>query len=68
MGSRFVRLDEDIGKTLAKLTRMTGLSISEVLKRGVLTYRAKALEEATRRPYEIYQQLDLGSVCFLTQR
>ncbi len=61
MGSRSVRLDEDTEKALAKLTRMTGLSISEVLKRGVFAYRNKALEESARRPYEIYRQLDLGS-------
>ena len=39
---------------------MTGLSISEVLKRGVYAYRAKVLEESTRKPFEIYQQLELG--------
>ncbi len=60
MGSRSVRLDEDTERTLAKLTKMTGLSISEVLKRGVFAYRKKALEESARRPYEIYRQLDLG--------
>lgn len=60
MGTRSVRLDEDTEKMLAKLTKMTGLSISEVLKRGVFAYRAKALEESTRKPYEIYRQLDLG--------
>ena len=61
MGTRFVRLDEDTEKTLAMLTRMTGLSISELLKRGVLAYHSKALEETVRKPYEIFQQLDLGS-------
>lgn len=60
MGSRSVRLDEDTEKALMKLTRMTGLSISEVLKRGVFAYKAAALEKTTRKPYEIYQQLDLG--------
>ncbi|MDH3692795.1 MAG: ribbon-helix-helix protein, CopG family [Gammaproteobacteria bacterium] len=60
MGTRSVRLDEDTEKTLAKLTRMTGLSVSEVLKRGVLAYRAKALKETARKPYDIYRQLDLG--------
>jgi hypothetical protein len=61
MGTRFVRLDEETEKTLAMLTRMTGLSISELLKRGVLAYHSKALEETVRKPYEIFQQLDLGS-------
>ena len=61
MGSRSVRLDDDTEKTLAMLTRMTGLTISELLKRGVLAYRSKALEETARKPYEIFRQLDLGS-------
>jgi hypothetical protein len=61
MATRSVRLDEDTEKMLAKLTKMTGLSISQVLKRGVFAYRAKALKEPVRKPYEIYRQLDLGS-------
>lgn len=61
MGIRSVRLDDDTEAALAKLTRMTGLSVSEVLKRGVMAYRAKAMEESARHPYEIYRNLDLGS-------
>lgn len=34
MGTRTVRLDDEAEKTLASLRRLTGLSISEVLKRG----------------------------------
>jgi len=61
MGSRSVRLDDETEKTLAKLTSMTGLSVSQLLKRGLLAYREKALENPTRKPWEIYRQLDLGS-------
>ncbi len=61
MGTRSVHLDEDTENTLAMLTRMTGLSISELLKRGVLAYRSKVLEESVRTPYTIFRQLDLGS-------
>ena len=61
MGTRSVRLDEDTEKTLAMLTRMTGLTISELLKRCVFAYRSKVLEKTARKPYEIFRQLDLGS-------
>ncbi len=61
MGTRSVRLDEDTEKTLAMLTKLTGLTISELLKRGVFAYRSKVLEKTARKPYEIFQQLDLGS-------
>ena len=61
MGTGPVRLDEDTEKTLAMLTRITRLTISKLLKHGVLGYRSKALEETARKPYEIFRQLDLGS-------
>ncbi len=38
MGTRTVRLDDEAEKTLAKLKKVTGLSISEVLKRGLSAY------------------------------
>lgn len=61
MGTRSVRLDEETEKALTRLTRMTGLSISEVLKRGVFAYQAEALQQSTSKPYDIYRKLDLGS-------
>lgn len=61
MSTRSVRLDEETEKALKRLTRMTGLSMSEVLKRGVFAYQAKALQQSTSKPYDIYQKLDLGS-------
>ena len=60
MGTRTVRLDEEAEEKLARLRRITGLSISEVLKRGLLAYEVKALEQANQRPYDVYQLLDLG--------
>ena len=35
MGTRTVRLDDEAENTLARLRKTTGLSISEVLKRGL---------------------------------
>jgi predicted transcriptional regulator len=61
MGMRTVRLDEEAERELARLRNATGLSISEVLKRGLKAYRAQVAGEAPRLPYEVYKQLDLGA-------
>lgn len=60
MGIRTVRLDEEAEKTLARLRKVTGLSISEVLKRGLLAYDATALNKAHEKPYDVFCRLDLG--------
>ena len=61
MATRTVRLDPEAERTLAWLTRATGLSISEVLKRGLMSYKAVALNAtAARSPYELIRSLDLG--------
>lgn len=61
MATRTVRLDEEAERTLASLTRSTGLSISEVLKRGLLAYKRQAQNgPAARPPYDLYRKLDLG--------
>ena len=61
MGTRTVRLDDEAEKTLARLRRATGLSISEVLKRGLQAYARRAPAEGEARPYEIYRRLELGA-------
>jgi hypothetical protein len=43
------------------LRSLTGLSISEVPKRGLQAYAAQAAEQADRKPYDIYHNLNLGS-------
>jgi hypothetical protein len=60
MGIRTVRLDDEAERELARLRSATGLSISEVLKRGLKAYRTQVAGESPRTPYEIYKQLDLG--------
>lgn len=60
MGTRTVRLDQEAENTLERLRRITGLSISEVLKQGLTAYEAQVLEQASRKPYDIYRELDLG--------
>jgi hypothetical protein len=60
MSMRTVRLDDEAEKTLERLRGVTGLSISEVLKRGLKAYEAQALQEAWRKPYDVYCEIDLG--------
>jgi hypothetical protein len=60
MGTRTVRLDDEAEKTLASLRKLTGLSISEVLKRGLLACNTIAIQEASERPFDVYSRLDLG--------
>jgi hypothetical protein len=60
MGTRTVRLDEEAEGTLQRLRNLTGLSISEVLKRGLSAYESEALAKAARRPYDVFRELDLG--------
>ena len=61
MGTRSVRLDDETERTLARLTRMTGLTISEILKQGVAALEEQARQSQARRPYDIYRELDLGA-------
>jgi predicted DNA-binding protein len=61
MSTRSVRLDEETDEVLTRLSDSTGLSISEILKRGVRAYEAETFHEAARRPYDIYRRLELGN-------
>ncbi len=58
MSIRTVRLDDDAESTLAAIRQRTGLSISDVLKRGLEAYAASIHDET---PYEVYRRLDLGA-------
>ena len=60
MGTRTVRLDEETERLLEEIRRTTGLSISEVLKRGVLAFHEEVSRRTTRTPFDVYRELDLG--------
>ena len=60
MSIRTVRLDDDAEATLSALQKQTGLSISNVLKRGLETFATEAREKIATKPYEVYRRLDLG--------
>jgi hypothetical protein len=66
MGTRTVRLDDEAEKTLERLRNVTGLSISEVLKRGLSAFEAQAMGQVERKPYDVYRELDLGEGGYAT--
>jgi hypothetical protein len=60
MVMRTVRLDQDSEQALAELVRETGLSISGVLKEGLLALRARRSGESSATAWDLYRELDLG--------
>ena len=61
MGTRTVRLDSDTEKTLSRLRKTTGLSISEVFKRGLKSFAQGPENKPAATAYDIYRRLDLGN-------
>ena len=60
MAARTVRLDDDTEKILEELMNRTGLSISGVVKQGLLALRDQIATPPRRTPYDIFRELDLG--------
>ena len=60
MGVRTIRLDDRAEETLAELRKRTGLSISEVFRRGLQAYALSARDEMAETPYAVFRRLDLG--------
>ncbi len=60
MAVRTVRLDDEAEETLREIREATGLPISEALKRGLDALGDQVRHGADRRPFDVYQELDLG--------
>jgi len=60
MAVRTVRLDDDTERVLEQLVEGTGMSISTLLKQGLLALRDQVGPQPERAAYEIYEELDLG--------
>ena len=60
MATRTVRLDTEAEKALQEVQAATGLPISEALKRGLRSLQEQVRRESGRRPYDVYEELDLG--------
>ncbi len=60
MATRTVRLDDEAEAALQQIRDATGLPISEALKQGLRTLKQRVREDVGRRPWDLYEQLDLG--------
>ena len=60
MATRTVRLDPDTERALQELKSATGLSVSGVLKRGILVFRQHTKDDRRPSAHAIYRTLDLG--------
>ncbi|MBI2892949.1 MAG: hypothetical protein HYY06_05315 [Deltaproteobacteria bacterium] len=60
MATRTVRLDEESEKLLSEIQAATGLSVSAVLKQGLVSVREARRRDDSAVPFELYRSLDLG--------
>ena len=60
MATRSVRLDDEAEAVLQQIRDVTGLPISEALKQGLQSLKQRVGEESQRRPYDLYQLLEIG--------
>jgi hypothetical protein len=60
MAIRTVRLDDEAEATLRQIREATGLPISEALKQGLRSLKEQVRNASGRRPYDLYERLDLG--------
>lgn len=60
MSTRTVRLDPEAEKALQAIRESTGMSISEVLKRGLTTLQREIRHGGRSAAWKLYSELDLG--------
>lgn len=60
MAARTVRLDDEEEQLLDAITRQSGMSISDTLKKGLVVLHEQMEQAAKPTPYELFCQLDLG--------
>jgi len=59
MGTRSVRLDARTEALLETLTAATGMSVSDVMKNGVVALAKAHANEVSARPYDVFVQIEL---------
>jgi len=60
MSTRSVRLDDEAEKALDDIVIRTGMSISDAIKQGLISYREIAMKTAMKRPADFFKSFDLG--------
>ncbi|VAW72554.1 hypothetical protein MNBD_GAMMA10-1732 [hydrothermal vent metagenome] len=66
MGTRSVRLDDEAELALEDIVKRTGMSISNAIKLGLISYRETAMKAALRTPSDFFNQFDLGEGGYTT--
>lgn len=60
MSLHTIRLDDLLEKKLEHLVHRTGLSVSSILKKGLLLAQGELLNQSHKHPFSVYEKLDLG--------
>ncbi len=60
MSTRSVRLDDEAEFALKDIVSRTGMSISDAIKQGLISYREISMRTAIRRPSDFFNQYDPG--------
>jgi hypothetical protein len=60
MSIRTVRLDNETEKVLDEIVKVTRLSKSDALKKGLFALRDDLSRKVHQVPYDIYKELELG--------
>ncbi len=60
MSTRSVRLDDEAEFALEDIVNRTGMSISDAIKQGLISYREVALKATIKHPSDFFKQFDLG--------
>ena len=66
MAIRTVRLDQEAEAALRQIRDATGMPISEALKQGLRPLKQQVRDASLRRPYDLYERLDLGPCGYAT--
>lgn len=64
MTTRTVRLDPETEIALQEIKRITGMSISEVIKLGILSVKEHKLGQLATKPYEVYKTIQFDEQGF----
>lgn len=60
MSTRSVRLDDEAEQALEDITERTGMSISDAIKQGLISYRDIAMKTAMKHPADFFETFNLG--------
>ena len=60
MGTKSVQLDYEAEKALSDIVELTGLSISDAIKQGLIAFREQSYASTVSKPADFFKSFDLG--------